>query len=106
MGSRGLRSIRPEYSETAHKSVLPSRVDWKTYDRPSGFHLPQHSAAAGFHPPRSLYKNVPSLETTHREERSVFESITVMRNRFPSGDHRMDDAVPGNSAIFLWPVPS
>src|SRR5271163_2322246 len=106
MGSRGLRPIRPEDSGTAHKSVLPSRVDWKTYERPSGLHRPQHSAAAGFHPSRSLCTDVPSLATSHRDERSVLVSITVMRNRFPSGDHRIDDAVPGNSAIVLWPVPS
>src|SRR5580700_4612780 len=94
MGSGGLRSSKPEGSPSAHKSVLPPRVDWKTYQRPSGLHRPQHSSGPGFHPPRISCKDVPSLSNSQSDERRVFGSMMVNRNRFPSGDHRTDDAVP------------
>src|SRR5450631_771833 len=100
-----VRSIRPEGSRSAHISVLPSRVDWKTYQRPSELHRPQHSAGTGFHPPRISCRGVP-LSDSQSDDRRVFGAMMVNRKRLPSGDHRIDDAVPGNFAIIFWSVPS
>src|ERR1700738_2974776 len=86
-------------------SDLKLCVDWKTKYLPSRVHAPQHSAGGSFQPVSKARRPDPSLLTSQSEVAFVCGSVTVNRNKFPSGDQRIQEGVPFRFTSGREPVP-